>query len=75
MAAVRGFSVVLLLCMLVISVAVTADERADGSVGRERGHSRAPHGKRRQQVRIQGDHIKALVQAFHNAHLQNTYSI
>jgi hypothetical protein len=58
MAVVRGCTAALLLCVLVISVTVTADDAADGSAGRERGLSRTPNGKRRQQVRVQGDLIK-----------------
>jgi hypothetical protein len=53
MAAVCGYAKVLLLCVLLIRVTVTADEMAHhGSAARVDEQTRAPNGKLRQQVSI-----------------------
>ncbi|XP_023710755.1 uncharacterized protein LOC111866229 [Cryptotermes secundus] len=50
MAAVRGYATVLLLCVFIAEIAVSAAEVAEGSAARTRGQGRTPNGRRRQQA-------------------------
>ena len=48
MAAVRGCTITLLLCALLLATAVTAADESDSAATRARGQGRTPNGKRRQ---------------------------
>jgi hypothetical protein len=48
MAAVRGCTITLLLCTLLLATAVTGADESDSAAPRARGHGKTPNGKRRQ---------------------------
>jgi hypothetical protein len=65
MTAVRGYSTLLLLCVLVTEIAVAAAKEPGSSAIRARGQGRTPNGKRRQVSRyIQGVLINATLAVF-----------
>jgi hypothetical protein len=62
MAAVRGCTITLLLCTLLLVTVVTAAVESDSAAKRARGQGRTPYGKRRQ---VKGN-IQGVVTGIHS---------